>query len=294
MRTPPWVVPKEVMPFGERGLWLVAHVPGFAKTLRLAIAAKSEYDWRFFKNGEFNKKEREKEEQRLLVHMRKATPHKYHEMLKPNYSIGCKRRIFDAPDGWYNSLNDPKIELTSKQFGKVNERSVTLGKRTYPPGVKEGPEDEEIEVEADVIILGNGFKTTQWFHPLEVIGRQGKPLSQIHDERGGSQMYMGAAMDQFPNFFTIFGPNTATGHSSVILATENMVNYTIKLIKPVLAGDATTVEVKESAERGWAKEIQSKLNDTVWHKGGCQSWYFDKKGWNSTVYPFVCPSSSIT
>ena len=285
MRTPPWVVPKEVMPFGDRGLWIVAHVPGVAKALRLMIAAKSEYDWRFFKNGEFNVKEREKEEQRLLGFMKKMTPEKYHELLTPNYSIGCKRRIFDAQDGWYNSLNNEKVQLTSKQLVKVNANSVTLGKRTYPPGEKGEPEDEEIEVPADIIVLGNGFRTTKWFHPLKVVGRKGQTLQGVMDSRGGSQMYMGAAMDQFPNFFTIFGPNTATGHSSVILATENMVNYTIKLIEPVLAGDATTVEVLEKAERYWAKDIQSKLNDTVWHKGGCQSWYFDKKGWNSTVYP---------
>lgn len=64
-----------------------------------------------------------------------------------------------------------------------------------------------------------------------------------------------------------------------------MVNYTIKLLHPVLSGDPTTVEVKESAERAWAAEIQQVLRKTVWHKGDCQSWYFDRKGWNSTVYP---------
>jgi hypothetical protein len=92
-------------------------------------------------------------------------------------------------------------------------------------------------------------------------------------------------MDGFPNFFIIFGPNTATGHSSVILATENMVNYSLNFIKPILDGDVRTYEVKESAERKWTADIQKELKNSVFMSGGCQSWYIGKDGWNSTTYP---------
>lgn len=78
-------------------------------------------------------------------------------------------------------------------------------------------------------------------------------------------MYMGMAMDGFPNFFTIFGPNTVTGHSSVILASENMVNMALKFIKPILNGDATTTELKKEAELEWARDTQSALKKRVWY-----------------------------
>lgn len=80
-------------------------------------------------------------------------------------------------------------------------------------------------------------------------------------------------------------PNTATGHSSVILATENTVNYSLKFIKPILNGEVDTYEIKEEAERAYTADIQEKLKGTVWMEGGCRSWYKKANGWNATVYP---------
>ena len=104
-------------------------------------------------------------------------------------------------------------------------------------------------------------------------------------ERGGPQAYLGTAMDGFPNFFLLFGPNNATGHSSVILAMENPVEHATKPISQTLNGDVTAFELKKSAELKWTRDIQTELKDTVWISGGCSSWYKMKDGWNSTVYP---------
>lgn len=94
-------------------------------------------------------------------------------------------------------------------------------------------------------------------------------------------------MDGFPNFFIIFGPNTATGHSSVILATENMIAYALPLIRLILNCEASEVEVKHEAEVKYTRDLQEALSKTVWMNGGCQSWYFTADGWNSTMYPYV-------
>jgi hypothetical protein len=64
-----------------------------------------------------------------------------------------------------------------------------------------------------------------------------------------------------------------------------MVNYASKFIAPILSGDVKKVEVKRSAEEAYTKDIQTQLKKTVWMSGGCNSWYFDEEGWNSTVLP---------
>ena len=287
MRSPPWVVPRQEAPWPEGwGPWLNTYVPGFNRAIRGLIAAEAEYDWRLFGSENYHEKERKKVEAELLAHMKKTVPKKYHEILTPNYSVCCKRRIFDA--AWLPSLNDPTIELTTLPLTGIGEKSVTLGPgRTYPD-----PRDtsslaptHQATIPADVIILANGFDTTQWLHPLEITGRDGKKLHDVFDERGGPQMYMGMALDGFPNFFTIFGPNTTTGHSSVILATENMVNLSLKFIGPILDGDVVTTEIKKEAELEWARDTQNALKKRVWTTGGCSSWYKTEGGWNSTVYP---------
>jgi hypothetical protein len=64
-----------------------------------------------------------------------------------------------------------------------------------------------------------------------------------------------------------------------------MVNLSLKFIKPILAGEVSQAEVKKKAELNWAADIQRACKDTVWHAGGCHSWYKTDSGWNSTVFP---------
>jgi cation diffusion facilitator CzcD-associated flavoprotein CzcO len=164
---------------------------------------------------------------------------------------------------------------------------VTLGPgRHYPPH-KSDDAVEAREIPADVIIMANGFETNQWLHPLKVIGRESRDLEEVWAERGGAQAYQGIAMDSFPNFFILFGPNTATGHTSVIFATENAVNYSLKFIKPILNGQVSSYEVKEDAERVWTQQVQDALQQSVFRRGACSSWYITADGWNSTTYPCV-------
>jgi cation diffusion facilitator CzcD-associated flavoprotein CzcO len=288
MRSPPWVVPSVAAPGGDawwelNGPKLLKNVPGLKEFLRFSIFAMSELQFtQMFPNTPYANKHREIYQEKVLKHMRKLVPEKYWQIMTPDYGVGCKRRIFDKR--WLKSLNDEKIELTTQPMNRVTERGVVIGPgATYPPNATEA-EYPEKEVEADIIVLANGFDTTRWLHPLKVVGQNDQDLVEVMESRGGAQAYLGTAMDQFPNFFLIFGPNTATGHSSVVMASENMVAYSLKFIKLILNGDVKTVDVKKEAEMRFTREMQDALKDTVW-RSGCSSWYFKDDGWNSTVYP---------
>jgi cation diffusion facilitator CzcD-associated flavoprotein CzcO len=291
MRTPPWVLPKPIPPGGEEswakvGPFLQTWIPGLARSLRWTVFLALEGAWPMFEMGPVGEKMRNSNETKLLARMKKLAPERYHEMLTPNYSICCKRRIFGSD--WYPSLHDPKVELTTLPLTSIQEDSVTLGPGRNYPDVKDlnsKVPTEQKTIPADVIILANGFETQRWLHPLNITGKNGADLLSTMDERGGPQAYQGTAMDGFPNFFMIFGPNTATGHSSVIFASECMTDYTMRLIDPVLKGDVQTVDVKKEAEVAWTTDIQAKLKKTVFMSGGCVSWYYRKDGWNSSVLP---------
>lgn len=291
MRSPPWTVgflPDEARQVYSKYIpWLSQHVPGFQNFLRKLVFAGLEVEFiSLFSPGEKSRQRRKKKAEELLAYLHKMVPEKYHEILTPDYEVFCKRRVVD--NGWFASLQDPRVEITTLPITAVQPRSVTLGPgRYYPPMTKTSSTvpTEARSVPADVIIMANGFETNQWLHPLDVTGRNGRSLYKTWEERGGAQAYLGTAMDGFPNFFLIFGPNTATGHSSVILASENMVNYSLNFIKPILRGDVDTYEVKESAERKWTADLQAELKDSVFLSGGCRSWYVGADGWNATVYP---------
>lgn len=198
MRSPPWVVPRPLPPFGQEawGKWspfLFNNVPGLGKLFRAIVFAQSEFDMRLFGGSEYSQQERAKVEKDLIQHLKTTVKNeKYVEMLTPDYGVGCKRRIFDA--AWFPALNQDNIELTTQPLKSVQERSVTLGPgQLYP---KNGPQvgTDEREIPADVIVLANGFDTTKWLHPLKIVGKNGKDLVQTMDERGGPQGYMGSAL----------------------------------------------------------------------------------------------------
>lgn len=292
MRSPPWVVPSFPAPGGDEW-WeknsprLLKTFPGLRQALRFLIFHGAEITFKqLFPNTPYAEKHRKIAEEKMVRRMKRIVPKKYHDMLTPNYGIGCKRRIFDKR--WYESLNDSRIELTTQPLTRVKENSVIIGPGvTYPEDSKS--DLPERKVPADVIVLANGFDTTKWLHPLRVAGKNGKDLVETMEERGGAQAYQGTAMDGFPNFFIIFGPNTATGHSSVVMASENMVSYSLNFIKLILNGEASAVDVKHEAEVTFTANIQRDLKDTVW-TSGCSAWYFTENGWNSTLYPYVLPS----
>lgn len=290
MRTPPWVqpdvIPPKYLPAYEK--WspiLMTRVPGLSSVMRTGLFWMMEKTYfQLFAESAWSRRARPRSEKAFLDHMRALAPKKYHEILTPNYSLGCKRRIIDGT--WYRALNAPNVELTTQPLTRVHANSVTIGPGShYPPGKDE--ESGARDLPADVIIMANGFETNQWLHPLKVIGRAGKDLEEVWHERGGAQAYQGIAMDSFPNFFMIFGPNTATGHTSVIFATENAVNYSLKFIEPILSGEVSSYEVTESAERKWTTQVQNDLQKTVFRRGVCSSWYATDDGWNSSTYPWV-------
>ena len=298
MRSPPWVVPRPEPPFFGPKLWeewtpaLFSYIPGLGRSFRtlIFVAAEAEF-FLLFKLTPAGAKARKNLEGKLLKHMKKSVPEKYHDILTPDYSVGCKRRIFDAT--WFPGLNDPNIELTTQPLTSLQPKGVTIGPgRTYPPMERESkaPTDEK-QVPADVIVLANGFEVLTWLSPLRIVGKNGVVMQEVWDKRGGAQAYMGNAMDGFPNLFMIFGPNTATGHSSVILASENMVEYTIKFVRKILQGDVRTFEVKREKEEAWTEMMQRELKNTVLSSGGCKSWYKTENGWNATAYPYVLAPS---
>ena len=294
MRSPPWVVPRLQPPLGpewwqKHSSTVLSNVPAVARILRTILFLGGEHDfYKLFLNTPYSVKGRKDLEKRLMKHMKEKAPEKYHEILTPDYGVCCKRRIFGSE--WFSVMHEPNYNLTTQPLTSVQPRGVTLGPgRTYPdPGKTDSKvSTDEMKLPADTIILANGFDVTTFLHPLKVLGKEGKLMQDVWDERGGPQAYMGTAMDGFPNFFILFGPNTAQGHSSVILASENMVNYSLHFIKQILNGDVKTFDVRKEAEVAWTSDIQEELKDTVWQTGGCQSWYKMDNGWNATAYPYA-------
>ncbi|KAJ9311108.1 hypothetical protein DTO271D3_8597 [Paecilomyces variotii] len=225
-----------------------------------------------------------------IEYLKRTAPEKYHDALIPKTEIGCKRKVLDTD--YLACLHRENMELV---YADPIEEVTETGVRT-----KSGR-----EVYADAIILANGFKTQQVLHPLEIKGEDGVSLNEHWNNfsSGTPQAYYGTCVSQFPNFFIMMGPNTSTGHLSVIYSTECQINFTLRVLKPILnslypsflntffttlglrSAGPDTVAVTPSAEENDNNWIQKEAKKLVW-ASGCTSWYVDARtGRNTMLYP---------
>ncbi|KAF2866032.1 hypothetical protein BDV95DRAFT_611911 [Massariosphaeria phaeospora] len=208
-------------------------------------------------------------------------PEKYHAIMTPENPYGCKRRIFDSE--WLPSMHKPNFTLLKREITAVHGRKMVLGPLKVTAITESKDDGTATEINADVIVLATGYDAHRWLHPLAVYGRGGASLHNVWKERGGPHTYMSLAVDGFPNFFITTGPNSSNGHHSQLFMTENVVNYTLRMIKPILSGQVHTVEVKKDAVEKWTEGVQRDLKSTVFM--ACRNWYMDEEGYNTTLYP---------
>ena len=77
---------------------------------------------------------------------------------------------------------------------------------------------------------------------------------------------VGCCVHGFPNLFLLIGPNTVTGHHSVIYTSECAINFTIRLSRLILTDHADSIELKRAVQNRETEWIQRKLQNLVWTK----------------------------
>lgn len=237
---------------------------------RWIVATVAEARWPIFKgNSLFTRFYRWIATKNSVRHM-KTAPKKFHDKLIPHFKIGCKRLIFDQ--GYIPCLNDPRVDVTNESIDHVTKNSVVLTDGT--------------EVEADIIVACTGYNVNKSYYGYDIIGRNNANMVDVWKKEGPTA-YKTTLLRDCPNLFMIAGPNSATGHSSVVLAAENAAKYFSLLAPKVLSGDYKSISVKTNKYYDWFNEVQSELKRCVFGSefGGCSSWYTEN-GVNSTAYPY--------
>jgi hypothetical protein len=88
----------------------------------------------------------------------------------------------------------------------------------------------------------------------------------------------------YPNLFMLLGPNSVSGQNSSLLTMEAQIEYVIDALRFMEQTGVEAVEVRQEAQSSFVSEVQRKSIGTVW-VSGCQSWYLDARGRNTTLWP---------
>lgn len=263
-RTPAWVVPQQNEFIKSKRQRVYRRFPALQKMARLNIYTKREAMVFGFRHPNWLKLL----EKIAVNHMNKAIKDPVlKQKLTPDYRIGCKRILLS--NTYYPALAQPNVEVHTAGITEVTEDAVidAAGKR----------------MPVDSIIFGTGFQVADFPIARHIYGRAGHSLQQ--EWNGSPKAYLGTTITGFPNLFLIQGPNTGLGHTSVILMIEAQVDHLLNVLKYMKHRQIKTIEPKPDAQKRFVEKTDQLTKGTVWVSGGCRSWYLDKTGRNSTLWP---------
>jgi hypothetical protein len=117
---------------------------------------------------------------------------------------------------------------------------------------------------------------------VRIVGTGGRTLDDVW--RDGMSAYLGTSVAGFPNLFLLIGPNTGLGHNSMVYMIESQINYVLDALRALGRRRARALDVRPEVQAAFNTSLEHKLKNTVWQTG-CTSWYLDRKGKNTTLWP---------
>jgi cation diffusion facilitator CzcD-associated flavoprotein CzcO len=186
--------------------------------------------------------------------------------VEPGYTIGCKRIL--PSNWWYPALGKPNVDLVTAGVREVRANSIV--------------DADGVEREVDAIVFGTGFAVTDMPVAQQVRGRDGRTLDELW--QGSPRAHLGLTVAGYPNFFLLLGPNTGLGHSSMVYMIESQIAHVMEALRALDASGAATVEVRDEVLQRYNATIDEQIQGTVWNTG-CKSWYMDRNGRNSALWP---------
>jgi cation diffusion facilitator CzcD-associated flavoprotein CzcO len=263
-RTAPWVVPHPNRPMSSFERVLYRLLPPAQLAMRAGIYWARESFVLQFRRPRLGRLV----ERIALRHLREQVPDpELREKLTPRYAMGCKRIL--PTNEWYPALTQPNVEVVTDLVREVRSRSIVTA--------------DGCEREVDTIIFGTGFHVTDIPLAHRIRGRDRRTLADAWD--GSPEAYKGTVVAGYPNLFFLVGPNTGLGHNSIVFMIESQVAYVMEALRVMRRRGARTLEVLPAAQAAYNAEVQSMTEGTVWVTGGCASWYIDRNGRNSTLWP---------
>lgn len=260
-RTPAWILPKRDRQWNLRRQARFARVPALQRLVRWRTYLELEARVLLFARFPRGMKIVEVQARRHLA--ASVTKPDVRARLTPGYTIGCKR-ILVSNDYW-PTFDREDVDLVTEPITRIEPDAVVTGDGTRH--------------EVDALVLGTGFTLSGSYDRMRITGRDGQELSEAW--AGGMRANLGITVAGFPELYLLLGPNTGLGHNSVILMIEFATDYVLRCLDRARSGAWVTTA---SAQNGFTAEMISRSRHTVW-TSGCQSWYLDRFGNNTAVWP---------
>ena len=174
------------------------------------------------------------------------------------YGLGCKRQVLDRD--YYETFNRDNVTLVDVQRAPIEAITET------------GLMTSEGEYEFDVLVYATGFDAmTGALLRANITGRNGTRLDDKWAD--GPIAYLGLALSDCPNLFTITGPGSPSVLCNMLVAIEQHVNWIGDCIDFLRKEGYQRIEALPEAESDWVAHVNAVAEGTMYTTPSCNSWY---------------------
>lgn len=263
-RTPPWVMPRNDHAIGEGTKSVLRKSKLAQHAIRAGIYGMRELlAIPFMRPGVAKIAEAQ-----ARAHLAKSIANpELRRKLTPSYRIGCKRILIS--DDYYPALAQSNVDVVTSGIREIRARSIVT--------------DDGVEHAVDVLIFGTGFRIQEYPLAKRIRGRGGALLADTW--KTTMTAHLGTTVHGYPNLFLVLGPNTALGHTSVLVMIEAQIDHIASALRHMRARGIAAIEPRLEAQEKFVRDVDDRMATTVWNTGGCKSWYLDANGRNSALWP---------
>jgi 4-hydroxyacetophenone monooxygenase len=184
------------------------------------------------------------------------------EKVLPTYPPFGKRMLMD--NGWYRMLRKDNVELIDDRIARIDTNKI----------ISSNGEERE----ADVLILATGFDVLNFITTYDAVGRTGESLANQW-QNDNAKAYLGTVVPDFPNLFTLYGPNLQPGHGgSLIFVVEMQVRYIMDIISKMTKEGIGAVEIRQDVHDEYNAKVDAAHENMVWTHEGMTSYYRNDRG----------------
>jgi len=173
-----------------------------------------------------------------------------------DHPIGTKRLCLD--DNYFATYNLPHVSLVNlrkEPITTITERGIDTSDRSF---------------EFDALVMATGFDAmTGAIVAVDITGRNGVSLKEKWAD--GPITYLGLGITEFPNFFTVTGPQSPSVLSNMAVSIEQHAEWITDCIGHMHDEGFDVIEPTQVAQDGWQQHTLDCADITLFPKA--KSWY---------------------
>ncbi|MFI5715766.1 flavin-containing monooxygenase [Nocardia sp. NPDC051750] len=263
-RTPQWIAPREGYgePVSAETRWVLDNIPHYWNWARMTSLkpadprdmVRPDPEWRAA-GGLFSKSNDRLREN--LTHYIRAQVDNREDLvarLVPDYPPSARRPVVD--NKWYRALTRDNVELVTDGIERFTEHGIVTV--------------DGVERRIDLAVTAVGFQMMKWLWPIDFRGRGGRHIEDRWHLDGGPRAYLGLTIPEFPNLFTLYGPNSqpvtggGIGFGGLPAWMEAWVGHAARVIVAVVQSGYRCAEVTDAAFWEYNHTIDTEGARLIW------------------------------